>query len=177
MPVTPKHDFLSALLHEFGFCVLSFLFTNPSLCCFLPPQHLFFGCRHRDHDFLFNDELERLQKQGALSQLYTAFSRETASKVYVTHRLRQNAATIAQLIRDGKAVIYVCGDGTHMAKDVEATILDILTQVHDHANGDGGSSDDESPAQLEPHMSHRQRAVAEMELLKSRKRYLQDIWS
>ena len=109
-----------------------------------------------------------------LTKLYTAFSRETASKVYVTHRLRQNSAAIANLIRDGKAVIYVCGDGTHMAKDVEATFLDILTNTR--AGSSGESSDEDSPTHL-PRPSSRQRAVAELELLKSRKRYLQDIWS
>jgi sulfite reductase alpha subunit-like flavoprotein len=137
-------------------------------------QHLFFGCRHRDQDFLFQDELARLQRQGALTKLYTAFSRETASKLYVTHRLRQNAATVVRLIREGVAVIYVCGDGTHMAKDVEAAILDILASTHSNDSGD--SSEEDSQSQT-PHMSHRQRAVAELELLKRRKRYLQDIWS
>jgi len=108
-----------------------------------------------------------------LTKLYTAFSRETASKVYVTHRLRQNASDVARLIREGKGIIYVCGDGTHMAKDVEATILDILTNANDQGSGD--SSDESMPQR--PQMSNRQRAVAEFELLKNMKRYIQDIWS
>ena len=134
-------------------------------------QHLFFGCRHRDHDFLFKDELGRLVKCEALTKLHTAFSRETATKVYVTHRLKQNSALVARLIRETNAVIYVCGDGAHMAKDTEAVILDILTNTS--TNDDGESSEDEGPDMN----TNRQRAVAELALLKSKKRYLQDIWS
>lgn len=45
--------------------------------------HLFFGCRHEKHDFLFEDELKELQRGGALTSLHTAFSRDQAHKVYV----------------------------------------------------------------------------------------------
>ena len=107
-----------------------------------------------------------------MTALRTAFSRESSSKVYVTHRLKQDTQLVASLIRHANAVIYVCGD-TRMAKDVEATILEILSATYD---GESDSSEDEA-APTQPQPSRRQRAVAELEMLKSKKRYLQDIWS
>ena len=52
-----------------------------------------------------------------------AFSR-THQRLYVQDRLRQDAAELAMLVRDG-AQIMVCG-GRGMAKGIEATLTDIL---------------------------------------------------
>jgi sulfite reductase alpha subunit-like flavoprotein len=49
-------------------------------------------------------------------------------KYYVQHKLRENAKEIVGLILYAGAYIYVCGDGNSMAKDVYATIRDLLVQ-------------------------------------------------
>merc|ERR1711933_636126 len=71
---------------------------------------LFFGCTRGDEDFLYKDELRAALsgEPAALSKLVTAFSREQAEKVYVQHRLREHAADVAALVREG-GLIYVCG--------------------------------------------------------------------
>ncbi len=85
---------------------------------------LYFGCKRRDLDFLYQDELEGgWQKQGL--QLHLAFSRETNTKVYVQHLLQKNAEETWKLVDSQKAYIYVCG-GVKMGHDVTETLKEIL---------------------------------------------------
>lgn len=72
---------------------------------------LFFGCRHRDIDYIYRDELEAYQSSGTLSQLHVAFSRDGNRKVYVQHLLadQDNAATLAKLLLECNAYVFVCG--------------------------------------------------------------------
>lgn len=96
-----------------------------SNCCpgkKLGPAHLFFGCRNRKHDYIYEAELEDLRAQGGYTQLHTAFSREGPVKVYVQHRLEKMSLEIWPLIRAG-GYVYVCGEAKNMAKDVHRTLL------------------------------------------------------
>ena len=77
---------------------------------------LYFGCRSRDQDYIYKDELEAYQADGTLDSLRLAFSREGPSKVYVQHLLREDAAEVWDLL-EGGAYVYVCG-GTKMGTDV-----------------------------------------------------------
>ena len=88
--------------------------------------HLFFGCRSKDHDFIYREELEGFERSGALTSLRVAFSREGAEKVYVQHLLAKEAAEVARLIVKEKASVYVCGDARAMARDVHAALWDAL---------------------------------------------------
>ena len=88
--------------------------------------HLFFGCRSKDHDFIYREELEGFERSGALTSLRVAFSREGAEKVYVQHLLAKEAAEVARLIVKEKASVYVCGDARAMARDVHAALRDAL---------------------------------------------------
>ncbi len=85
---------------------------------------LFFGCRHPDKDFLYREEWETLAAASEL-RLFTAFSRQQAGKVYVQHRLHEQAALIWQRLERG-AQVFLCGDATHMAHDVETALLEII---------------------------------------------------
>jgi len=88
---------------------------------------LYFGCRHEAKDFLYREELEAAVGGGALGRLVTAFSRETAEKVYVQHRLAEDGAAVAAalLSDEGPAPsrVYVCGDGGAMFKAVHVRRL------------------------------------------------------
>ena len=92
----------------------------------LGEAHLFFGCRSKDHDFIYREELESFEKNGALTSLRVAFSRESASKVYVQHLLAKEAEEIARLIVKEKASVYICGDARAMARDVQSALRDAL---------------------------------------------------
>jgi len=91
------------------------------------PSWLFFGERQRATDFLYESELVALQKGGTLTKLDLAFSRDQAEKVYVQHRMREQARELYAWIDKG-AVLYVCGDAHRMAPDVHSTLVDILAQ-------------------------------------------------
>jgi sulfite reductase (NADPH) flavoprotein alpha-component len=86
---------------------------------------LFFGDQHRDTDFVYQDELTELQDQGVLDRLDLAFSRDQAEKVYVQTRMLERSAELFDWLEDGGHV-YVCGDASRMAKDVEAALLQVI---------------------------------------------------
>ena len=92
-----------------------------------PTKNVFyFGCRHRDVDFLYREELQNMEREGKLT-LRVAFSREQREKIYVQHLILQDASFLWGLIQEG-AHIYVCGDAKHMAKDVHTALLTIFQQ-------------------------------------------------
>ncbi len=84
---------------------------------------LFFGNRHFAQDFLYQTEWQQALKDGALHRLDLAFSRDTSSKVYVQDRIKAHGRELYAWLRDG-AHLYVCGDATHMAKDVHEALVD-----------------------------------------------------
>ncbi|CAG7624150.1 Sulfite reductase [NADPH] flavoprotein alpha-component [Paenibacillus solanacearum] len=88
---------------------------------------LFFGDQHAATDFLYQDELEAYQKKGALTRLDAAFSRDSAAKVYVQHKMLESSKELFAWLNSG-AYFYVCGDKQYMAKDVHNTLIDIIEQ-------------------------------------------------
>jgi sulfite reductase (NADPH) flavoprotein alpha-component len=86
---------------------------------------LFFGHQRQMHDFLYRDELEDWRRRGILTRLSLAWSRDGAAKFYVQDRMREVGADLWRWLAEG-AHVYVCGDATRMAKDVEAALVDIV---------------------------------------------------
>ena len=89
------------------------------------PNWLFFGEQRRATDFYYRDELSRFRSDGLLSRLDLAFSRDQRAKVYVQDRMREHGAHLWRWLKDG-AHLYVCGDATRMAKDVDRTLREIV---------------------------------------------------
>ena len=85
---------------------------------------LFFGHQHQATDFLYREEIERFLATGGLTRLSTAWSRDTAKKVYVQDRMREEGCELWEWLREG-AHFYVCGDAKHMAKDVDTALREI----------------------------------------------------
>ncbi|KAJ8342848.1 hypothetical protein SKAU_G00327760 [Synaphobranchus kaupii] len=117
---------------------------------------LFYGCRHRGEDFLYQEELEEFEKAGVLTQLNVAFSRDQEHKVYVQHLLKQNKEHLWKLIHSENAHIYICGDARNMARDVQTAFYEI-------AEEEGGLT--------------RTQAVDYIKRLMTKGRYSQDVWS
>jgi len=69
---------------------------------------LYYGCRKKQEDYLYQEELEEYEKNGTLTKLNVAFSRDQVEKVYVTHLLKKDSNMIWNLIKEG-GHIYVCG--------------------------------------------------------------------
>lgn len=88
---------------------------------------LFFGNPHFTEDFLYQVEWQRYVKEGVLSRIDLAWSRDQKEKVYVQDKLRQQGAELWRWINDG-AHIYVCGDANCMAKDVEQALLEVIAE-------------------------------------------------
>lgn len=92
---------------------------------------LFFGDQHREHDYIYADELAAWQKSGLLDRLDLAFSRDPGPKVgektYVQTRMRENGRELFAWLQDG-GHFYVCGDATRMAKDVDKALHDIVSE-------------------------------------------------
>ena len=117
---------------------------------------LFFGEQHRATDFLYEQELLAYQRQGHLHRLDLAFSRDQSQKVYVQHRMLEQARELWAWLQNG-ACFYVCGDAKHMAKDVHQALIHI-------AQIQGGLSPEAA--------AH----YVNVTLMKTEKRYLRDVY-
>ena len=86
---------------------------------------LFYGDQHSATDFLYQNELEKYQKDGVLTKLDAAFSRDSDQKVYVQHKMLENSKELFEWLEKG-AYFYICGDKQYMAKDVHNTLIDVI---------------------------------------------------
>jgi sulfite reductase (NADPH) flavoprotein alpha-component len=99
---------------------------------------LFFGNPHFTEDFLYQVEWQRYVKEGLLTRIDLAWSRDQAQKIYVQDKVRQQGAELWQWLQQG-AHIYVCGDAGRMAKDVEKALLEVIAQ---HGGLDADAADE-----------------------------------
>ena len=116
---------------------------------------LFFGSQREKCDYAYKDDFDRFKRDGVLTRLDCAWSRDQAHKVYVQHRMLENAAEIWKWIDSEGAQFFVCGDARRMAKDVDAALRRIVQEQ-------GGKSVSEANGYVEK--------------LKSDKRYKRDVY-
>lgn len=115
---------------------------------------LFFGEQHAATDFYYREELESMRDDGFLTRLDLAFSRDQRQKIYVQDRMVEHGLELWRWLQDG-AHLYVCGDASRMAKDVDDTLITI-------ARRHGGLSEDAA-------VEYRKGLVAQ-------KRYVRDVY-
>lgn len=116
---------------------------------------LFFGSRRENCDYAYKEDFDQFQREGVLTRIDCAWSRDQAHKIYVQHKMLENSAEIWKWIDAEGAHFYVCGDARRMAKDVDAALRKI---VQEH----GGKSVDDANQYVEK--------------LKSDKRYKRDVY-
>ena len=115
---------------------------------------LFFGDQTRDNDFIYEDELKDMLNKNILTKLDLAFSRDQKEKLYVQHKIYENKKEFFSWIENG-SIIYICGDATKMAKDVEDIILKIISEENNCSLDD---------------------SIEYLNKLKKEKRYLRDVY-
>ena len=115
---------------------------------------LFFGDQRYTYDFLYQTEWQEHLKDGNLTKLDVAFSRDQPEKVYVQHRMLERAKQLYAWLQDG-AHFYVCGDASRMAHDVHEALISVV-------ESQGGLA--------------REVAEAYVEDLKKSKRYQRDVY-
>jgi len=116
---------------------------------------LFFGSQREKCDYAYKEDFDRFKRDGILTRLDCAWSRDQAHKVYVQHRMLENAPEIWKWIDSEGAQFFVCGDARRMAKDVDAALRKIVQEQ-------GGKRVDEANEYVEK--------------LKSDKRYKRDVY-
>ncbi|KWX81068.1 sulfite reductase [NADPH] flavoprotein alpha-component [Paenibacillus riograndensis] len=109
---------------------------------------LFYGDRHFVTDFLYQTDWQRMLKDGVLTKLDVAFSRDTEEKVYVQHRILEHSRELYTWLQEG-AHVYVCGDEKHMAHDVHSALISVI-------QAEGGLSPEAAAAYLD-HLQQEQR--------------------
>lgn len=118
------------------------------------PNMLYFGCKKRKLDYIYQNEIEEFEKSGDLYKLRLAFSREQANKIYVQDLLQEDADTVWDMIEKKGAYIYICG-ATEMGHDVCAVLRKIaMTQ--------GGLQNEEAAKKYFDQLHHDGRFVQEL---------------
>lgn len=116
---------------------------------------LFFGSQREHCNYFYKEELDELKRDGVLTRLDCAWSRDQAGKSYVQHKMLENAAEIWKWMDSEGAQFFVCGDARRMAKDVDAALRKIIQEQ-------GGQSEEQTNVYVEK--------------LKSDKRYKRDVY-
>lgn len=96
------------------------------------PMALFFGARNRQ-EYSYDAEFTKYQEDGVLAHIHTALSREQKEKIYVTHRLKQEAQLIFDLIHEGHGNIYLCGPGGNVPPQVRKAVIEAIRDCGGHS--------------------------------------------
>jgi sulfite reductase (NADPH) flavoprotein alpha-component len=116
---------------------------------------LVFGSQHEHCNYFYKEEMDELKRDGVLTRLDCAWSRDQAGKSYVQHKMLENAAEIWKWMDSEGAQFFVCGDARRMAKDVDAALRKIIQEQ-------GGKNEEQTNIYVEK--------------LKSDKRYKRDVY-
>ena len=128
--------------------------SNTRATTSLKPVLLFFGCRNEDADYFFKEEWSSLSRSIPL-QIFPAFSRDERQKVYVQDKVREQAATVSDLLQNHSATVYICGSSGKMPQAVRAALLEALREF--------GNSDESQAKKI-------------LERIEKEGRYKQETW-
>ena len=118
------------------------------------PVYYYFGSRYQSQEYLYGEEVEAFIQDGTITRAGLAFSRDGNKKVYIQHKMREDAAALARMLWDDKGVFYLCGP-TWPVPDVYDALVGALVE---HADVD------------------REKAGAFLEGLKEEERYVLEVY-
>lgn len=93
---------------------------------------LFFGARNRQ-EYSYEEEFDKYQKDGVLTNISLALSREQKEKIYVTHRLAQEKQLLYDLLHEGEGSFYLCGPGGNVPPQVRKAVIDAIRDIGGHS--------------------------------------------
>jgi sulfite reductase (NADPH) flavoprotein alpha-component len=96
----------------------------------------FFGEQRFRTDFLYQSEIQQYHATGLLQKVSLAFSRDQQEKVYVQHRIEEEAREFFSWLQGG-ALLYISGTKHPMSDDVEHAILRVIAK-------EGGMGEEEA---------------------------------
>ncbi|VDB96963.1 unnamed protein product [Peniophora sp. CBMAI 1063] len=93
------------------------------------PAYYYFGSRKQSEEYLYGEEIEAFIRDGVITKAGLAFSRDGPKKVYIQHKMLEDAQTLAHMLREQNGVFYLCGP-TWPVPDVFEALRTALVKHH-----------------------------------------------
>merc|ERR1719376_1605883 len=78
------------------------------------PLSVYFGCRYRARDYLYGDEMENYVKEGVITDLKCAFSRDQKEKFYIQHNIDNDQELFYKRFVEEGGYFYLCGSAAQV---------------------------------------------------------------
>ncbi|KAM9977740.1 hypothetical protein ACTFIR_011612 [Dictyostelium discoideum] len=100
---------------------------------------LFFGCKRKDWDHIYSDELKEFEKDGIISKLFISYSQQKSnenqneehfSSGYINKLIEDNGEMIYNLIINNGGIIYVCGNKNKIGKSINNSLIEIIKKFN-----------------------------------------------
>ncbi|KAL1709224.1 assimilatory sulfite reductase [Schizophyllum commune] len=101
------------------------------------PVYYYFGSRHRHQEYLYGEEIEAWIMDGIVSRAGLAFSRDGPKKVYIQHKMLEDAEDLARMLTEQEGVFYLCGP-TWPVPDVYNALVGAMVKNGGHTEESAG---------------------------------------
>ncbi|KAG6332984.1 hypothetical protein ID866_6100 [Astraeus odoratus] len=101
------------------------------------PTYYYFGSRHQSQEYLYGEEVEAYIQDGTITKAGLAFSRDGPKKVYIQHKMLEDAETLADMLKNQKGTFYLCGP-TWPVPDVFEALVGALVKNQGHSRESAG---------------------------------------
>jgi sulfite reductase (NADPH) flavoprotein alpha-component len=91
------------------------------------PMLYYFGSRHQSQEYLYGEEIEAYILDGTITKAGLAFSRDGKKKVYIQHKMLEDAEVLANMLRDDRGTFYLCGP-TWPVPDIYTALVGALVK-------------------------------------------------
>ena len=92
------------------------------------PLYYYFGSRYRSKEYLYGEEIEAFMLDRTITKAGLAFSRDQRKKVYIQHKMVEDADDLARMLYEEKGVFYLCGP-TWPVPDVYEALVTALKKT------------------------------------------------
>ena len=86
---------------------------------------LFFGNRNFEADYFYKNEWQELEEKMPL-KVFTAFSRDQKSKIYVQDLIKQQSKKVFHMLYDARGIVYICGSSGKMPQAVREALIEVF---------------------------------------------------